>query len=48
MAKINELAKMCYGEVVEIVTGNEYQTEIQKIGALLAVCEQFDMECSRI
>jgi len=50
MTQIKELAKYEYNEIVKIVTSTEekYDSELKRMGSILAVCEHFDMECNRI
>ena len=48
MGQINELSKIEYNRICAIVSGNEYNTELEKMGAIEGVVEHFVSECKRI
>lgn len=37
MGELNELTKKYYARIIEITTGTEYPTELEKMGAIFAV-----------
>lgn len=50
MTEINEMSKMCYNEIVEIVTSTDplKASTLLRMGAIMSVTEMFEIEIKRI